>query len=153
MFCEDSFNPSNIRTQREVTQPLLLDSIRVSTVPQMIILDNRLHWFLLGVSVIVLETTGSTALYRGSMPGTGFTVVIMMVALQNCSPGFYCVSIIPHRTVWLVLCATVKNWFHWFPLSFYNARTGFSGFCSVSTAVHVIILHQIRSVAFYCVEN
>lgn len=98
MFCEDSFNPSNIRTQREVTQPLLLDSIRVSTVPQMIILDNRLHWFLLGVSVIVLETTGSTALYHGSMPGTGFTVVIMMVALQNCSPGFYCVSVIPHRT-------------------------------------------------------
>ncbi len=76
-----------------VTQPLLLDSIRVSTVPQMIILNNRLHWFLLGGSVIVLETTGSTGLYHGSVQGIGFT-------------GFYQVSVVIqellYRTVLLV---------------------------------------------------
>lgn len=53
MFCEDSLDPSDITTQREVTQALLLDPIRVSTAlagdPVI------LHWFLSGVSAIVLE--------------------------------------------------------------------------------------------------
>lgn len=78
MFSEDSLNLSNTTTQREVAQLFRLDSIRVSTVLQMM---NR---FLLGVSVTVLENNRLyTCLYCGPMQGIGST-------------GVFWASIIPH---------------------------------------------------------
>lgn len=65
VFCEDSLGPSSTATQWEVTQPPLLDPIRVSTVLQMSLSHSRLHWFLLGG---ICQCSGSDGLVRKLVP-------------------------------------------------------------------------------------
>lgn len=71
MLSKDSLNLSNTMAQREVTQLFRLDSIRVSTMLQMM---NR---FLLGVSVTALENNR-------------FYLFVLWTY------GVFCASIIPH---------------------------------------------------------
>lgn len=100
-ICDVSPNPLNVTTQREVTQPPLLDSFRGSTVVQMMVLHN--YCFLL--SVIVLENNRFNWFGLWFYAGNRFYWFLS---------GFYCNTI----SLWfdLFLCSIVQNWFHCFPL-------------------------------------